>query len=371
MKIIGKVIIPLFLAVFLTACNGVASTPATSPTDVTGTAISIAKTDVVMTLTAVPPATWITQTPSPKPPSAEPETTLTPSITEEASFWENMGSVPSNISITEYALPPDKNPTEDDGLFQFVPTQVWTVGKADTSPTPHKTTLKDIGYELRTVYTAGGLPYCQQLYRDNRLLFDCDVEVSNIYTVPTDSDPITAFIVEVDLGNENFVIQNDAINTLGGYAIYTSAPVLYQGELLWARMYSDRIEIKKSNGDIIFTFTTNWGPNHYPMFRAWNGHWILEANSSVIQDGEILNQKLGSQEIFKWGLVKGKPIYFFRKGSRIGLSYDGKNFPTNYKNVAHDLCCGPGQNNPSMGNDVVHFFGERNGLWYYVVMEFK
>jgi hypothetical protein len=304
-------------------------------------------------------------------PNTEPPINPTLLISEGGSFWENTDSLPSNISVTEYALPPEKNPTKNDGLFQFVPTPAWIIEKTETSPTFHTTTLEEIGYELRTVYTAGGLPYSQGLYKDGQLLFDSDTSVSDIYTLPTNSGLITAFVVEVNLGSETFLIQNDVIYAWGGYAIDTSAPILYNEELLWARTYSDRIEIKKSNGDIVFTLTTPWLPNHRPSLRAWNGHWILEENGFVIQDGEMLNQKLGFLEVFNWSLVKDKPTYFFQKDSRIGLSYDGKILPINYQNVAHDLCCGPTQNNPSMGNDAIKFFGERDGVWYYVVMKFK
>jgi hypothetical protein len=265
-----------------------------------------------------------------------PETNLTPLSPEEASFWENTATMPSNISVTEYALPPE---AENKILLHFVPEEARQVWKADTSPTPHKTTLAEIGYELNNM----------QLYRDGRLLFDLVTRVSNIYTVPTASGTIIAFIVEIDLGRENFLIQNDAITLLGGYAIYTSAPVLYQGELLWARMYSDRVEIKKSNGDVIFTFTNYWESNHYPRFRAWNGRWILEVGDFVIQDGEILNKKLGFEEVFDWGLVKDKPTYFFRKGSRVGISHDGQVLPIRYDNVEHGRCCEPAMDNPSMG----------------------
>jgi hypothetical protein len=304
-------------------------------------------------------------------PATKPEITLTPSNTEEASFWENVGSMPPNISITEYALPPEKNPNENDGLFQFVPTQAWIVRKTDISPIPRKTTLEEIGYELRTVYTDEGLPYSQQLYRDGRLLFDRVTHVSDIYTIPTGSAQIIAFIVEVDLGNENFIIQDDAINVLGKYAIDTSAPIVYKGELLWVRTYSDRIEINKSNGDMVFTITTPWLPNQRPKFRVWNGHWILQVDNSIIQDGEVLNLKLGFQEMFDWGLVKNKPTYFFRKGEKVGISHDGQILGLQYEDVAHGLCCSPGQNNPSLLDDAVHFYGKRDGVWYYVVMKFK
>jgi hypothetical protein len=176
---------------------------------------------------------------------------------EEFDFWKNAIPMPSNISITEYALPPEKNPNENDGLFQFVPTQAWVVGKVGTSPAPHKTTLKEIGYETKNF----------QLYRDGRLLFDNVTHVSDIYRYQTDSGPITAFIVEIELGNKNYVIQNDAINAFGEYAEYTSAPVLYKGELLWARKQSG-IVVQKNNRKVVFYFKVPSLPNHYPRFRA-------------------------------------------------------------------------------------------------------
>ena len=51
----------------------------------------------------------------------KPKPGTVPLSPEESDFWENAISMPSNIFITEYALPPEKNPNENDGLFQFVP----------------------------------------------------------------------------------------------------------------------------------------------------------------------------------------------------------------------------------------------------------
>ena len=362
MKTVIKAILPIFLVVILlTSCNSSTSAFQGNPTKAMETAFSIVWTKVAKTQTAAAPTITLTIPPLTALPSATPEATYTPSPTEDASFWENLGSLPSNISITEYPLPLGRNPIQEDGLFQFVPTQVWPVGIANTSPTPRKTTLEELGYELNDM----------KLYRDGQVLLDRVTHVSDIYTVLTDSGSITAFIVEVDLGDETYVIQREAINAFGGYAIYTSAPILYQGELLWARLYSDRVEIKKSDGNVIFTYTASWVANHRPNFTAWNGHWILEVDNSVIQDGEALDQKFGFQEIFNWSLVRDKPTYFFRKGSRMGISYGDRIFPIDYQDVVYGLCCGPRQNNPSMRHDNVHFFGERDGIWYYVVMEFK
>ena len=121
----------------------------------------------------------------------------------------------------------------------------------------------------------------------------------------------------------------------------THLPPFYTKENCYGQGMHSGVEIKKSNGDVIYTFKVPSLPNHYPSFRAWNGHWILDVENFVIQDGEILNQKLGFQEMFEWGLVKDKPTYFFRKGSKVGISHDGQILPLQYQDVAHGLCCEP------------------------------
>jgi hypothetical protein len=271
--------------------------------------------------------------------------------------------MPSNISVTEYALPPE---AENKVLWHFVPEEALS-GQAvntTTSPTPHKTTLKELGYEINNM----------QLYRDGRLLFDLVTHVSDIYTVSTDSDPVTAFIVEVDLGRESYLIQNDAIS-VWGYSVQDPplAPVLYQGELLWLKASKDSlVQVLKSNQEVVFSFTPYNEPVYsVSRFKAWNSHWILVAGDFLIQDGEILNKKLGFEEVFNWSLVKDKPTYFFRKGSRVGISHDGQILPIRYDNVEHGLCCEPALDNPSMGNDSISFFGKRDGVWYYVVVKFE
>jgi len=97
----------------------------------------------------------------------------------------------------------------------------------------------------------------------------------------------------------------------------------------------------------------------------------LAARDFLIQDGEILNEKLGFQEIFSWNLVDDKPVYLFRKGPRIGFSYDGKILPLEYQEVGHHFCCGFSSNNAYVGEDAAHFFGKRAGVWYYVVVKFE
>jgi hypothetical protein len=310
---------------------------------------------------------------------------IVPLSPEESNFWENTNPLPSNISVTEYALPAEAQvgPTEeDDMLLHFVPDEFlpdWAVQKPNSSA-PHKKPtieeqLKPLGYELKGDVTMGD---GRQLFRNGRLLFDHVVRVSNVYTFSTDSGSITAFIVNtIGTGGEfqhSFLIQNDAINVWEyGSMDPNFAPILYQGELLWAKVNQDSlVEIKKSNRETIFAFETYFDAKLYlDDFRSWDDHWILEVDNFIVQDGEILNEKLGFQEIFSWSLIKDRPTYFFRKGSRIGLSYDGKILPLQYQDVAHGLCCGFAINNPYIGDDAARFFGKRDGVWYYVVVKFR
>ena len=149
---------------------------------------------------------------------------------------------------------------------------------------------------------------------------------------------------------------------------------MYQDELLWLKVNEDwnRVQVRKSNQDVVYSFSVYTEPLYSTTkFTTWNKHWIWAARDFLIQDGEILNEKLGFQEIFNWRLIENKPAFLFRKDGRLGFSYDGKIIPLEYQNIARYMCCGYAINNPSIGDDSAHFFAEREGVWYYVVVQFR
>ena len=310
----------------------------------------------------------------------EPE--FAPISSEETSLWENTAAMLRDVSITEYVLPPEGQvgPSEE-MLLRFVPEAMlpnWVVDKPNIpyKETPIEDQLKPLGYELKADETKTGW---KQLFRDGRLMFDYVVAVSNVYTFSTDSGTITAFTVDTrGTGGEyynRFLIQNDTVNKWEyNHQDPRFEPILYQGELLWLKATKDfgHVQIMKSDQQVVYSFALYTEPIYsVSRFRTWNGHWSLAARDFVIQDGEILNEKFGFQEIFSWNLVDDKPVYLFRKGPRIGFSYDGKILPLEYQDVGHHFCCGFSSNNPYVGEDTAHFFGKRNGVWYYVVVKFK
>jgi hypothetical protein len=103
---------------------------------------------------------------------------------------------------------------------------------------------------------------------------------------------------------------------------------------------------------------------------SWDGHWLLEVENVLFQDGEMLNPQLGYDEIFEWHPVEGQPLYFFRRGSEFGLSYAGETLPVKYEDVIHGpLCCDAGVYSiisTPLGTD---FFARREGVWYHVRVE--
>jgi hypothetical protein len=89
-------------------------------------------------------------------------------------------------------------------------------------------------------------------------------------------------------------------------------------------------------------------------------------SGQVILDGVSLNQRYGYQESFGFQLLRGKPFYFFRKDGKIGAAYDGQAIPLGYDSIPHYGCCSAGELNPRRSGNMLWFFAERDGAWYYV-----
>lgn len=318
------------------------------------------------------------------------EPKLSPVTREEITEWGKIAPILQNISVTEYALPPGSNPYQE-MLVSSLPDEAlpdwarkdYSASKTKT-PEPEKMTLMTLGYELETemIKISSGQYPRKRLYRDGRLLFDYIFDVSEIYSFSTEEGILTAFVVvtrNIEGGQYHaFLVQNDAIIEWDdSHQDPPFAPILYQGKPLWLKVNKDwqHVQVVKSDSEslkIIYSFSVYTEPMYSTKeFVSWNGHWVWAARDFLIQDGEILNERLGFQEIFQWKLIDDKPAYLFRKDGRVGFSYDGKIIPLEYQEVARYMCCGYSVNNPSLSDDSAHFFAERNGIWYYVVLKFR
>ena len=294
-----------------------------------------------------------------------------------------------NVTVSEYPLSAGSDPYQQ-MLVDSLPEEArpdWAGDRcSDSQPLPtqdDKPTLESLGYELKTemVDIPSGQYPRTQLYRDGRLLFDYVYQVSDIYHFTTSEGPLVVFVVttrSMDGQTKAFLIQNDAVlHWQTSHQDPPVKPILVQDQLLWLKVNEDfsQVQVVKSDSEsneVLYAFSVHTEPIYSTQkFVSWQGHWVWAVRDFLIQDGEILNEKSGFQEIFEWRLLNDKPAFLFRKDGRVGFSYDNQIVPLEYQNVARNLCCGYAVNNPVICKDSAHFFAERDGVWYYVVLKFN
>lgn len=99
---------------------------------------------------------------------------------------------------------------------------------------------------------------------------------------------------------------------------------------------------------------------------SWDGHWALEVAEQVVLDGVSIGPGLGYDKVYGYRVVDRQPFYFFERGGKVGLSYAGKTLPQSYEEVMHYKCCLASMFNPQGNDDMVWFWGRRDGAWWYV-----
>ncbi len=112
---------------------------------------------------------------------------------------------------------------------------------------------------------------------------------------------------------------------------------------------------------------------------TYNGHWalvLLDAKPDAAQgpapydrlivDGQDINSAKGYEQSFQFALLDGRPFYFYQKGGKIGVSFDGQEMAQNYDEIPHYQCCTPALLNPGKSMNMVWFFARRGNNWYYV-----
>lgn len=313
---------------------------------------------------------------------------------EDISFWENTVPVPSGFSITEYELSEEaqKADPSEKIFLEFIPPEARLENRNQgntSSYTPDtwesvNDEINPFGYELKP--TENDSLFSQyRLYRENVLVLDNIYRLPSINCFSTPEVEKIIFIVftvkdpnqsPLVLGNVvSYLVQNDSITKWGDRSQNPMdpgrPPILTNDEFLWLKMGEyTQVQVQNNQRDVLFSFATYFG-SRLPVegFKSWNSHWILLVGDFMIQDGEIINEKFGFEEVFNWYLIKDKPFYFFRNGSRIGISYNEQFLPVYYHYLPHNYCCGLGLNNPRMIENTIRFFGERDSIWYYVIIE--
>lgn len=115
-----------------------------------------------------------------------------------------------------------------------------------------------------------------------------------------------------------------------------------------------------------------------PLLRGlwvYDHHWVVEVAvggpmgmplGGIIVDGELLNVTHGYEEAFGFQTMAGRPFYFFQRNEKVGAVYDGQEIALDYDEVHHYYCCSGAAFNPESAENMVSFFAQRKGVWYYV-----
>lgn len=266
---------------------------------------------------------------------------------EDIYFWENTAPIPAGITVTEYELPAEvQKETLWEAFLDSVPSEArLEPRRADPSTPPYgpnsqayvNEMLESFGYELRSGIET--YHYHYDLYLDGELVLKNIFRLPAVQKFSTPSGELLAFLVHAvkdpdkhfyDQDNAViYLVQNETISIWQEEPLKGTdpgkPPIWVAGDLLVLGVVDHTyLEVRNSQRDLVFSFATSFG-SRLPLqrFQSWGDHWIMDMYHFLIQDGEILNEKFELDEAFDWQLIDDRPFYFFRKGSRVGISYDG------------------------------------------------
>lgn len=239
------------------------------------------------------------------------------------SKYINLFGIPNELSIEEHLLQsaPDPDP------FSFAPMQ----GTQEEILAKHK-------------------PERENIYPDNSFFDNYQYGMS------------------VQMGSEKIVALESFTNIASSMGTFQKVTVqVSRNEQI---IYS----IPAGDGSPITTIRGLW---------AYSNHWVLEiayitekysleneisteSYGMIVQDGELLNNRYHYEEAFGFQLMNGKPFFFYKRDGQIEISYDNQEIQSRYDQIPRYQCCSGSQLNPKSAKNMVAFFAQRGGKWYYV-----
>jgi hypothetical protein len=166
---------------------------------------------------------------------------------------------------------------------------------------------------------------------------------------------------------------------------------------LWVMQGNDKLEPVwgiTENGKVTAQVTRNGNvffskliepPGTTSPFRVlttYDDHWVFEIakaktppsnnqdvdsffSSEIFVDGQSLNDHHGYEESYGFQTLHGRPFYFYKRESKIGIFYDGQETDLGYDGLLHYGCCSSSALNPRMAQNIIGFFARGGDQWYY------
>ena len=268
------------------------------------------------------------------------------------------------MAVVEEPVTPDKPKYAGDIFFDahissahFGKNSQWRKEITSTETITNNVTLEPFGFRISQ----------DALYQGGEQLLSGITYFSQITTSASGKNFL--LLLKDSSGKEWFLSKDGLFPWNQGNHWFLANPILNGEEILYP-LWDQKVNII-ANGKSIYSLAIVLGAEfHVDLFTSWNGHWLLENHGMLIQDGVILNEALGYEEMFEWRLLNEKPFYFFRKGPKVGISWDGKILPLTFDDVFYHGCCGYSGYNLRGNKYSVGFFALREGMWRYVELGF-
>jgi hypothetical protein len=184
-----------------------------------------------------------------------------------------------------------------------------------------------------------------------------------------DGEPDFALVINIpDKPPGTFLVRNNDILPFDMENKLWTPPVFVDGGMAVleiSKKTTGSLVIIKLEGEPVYTFTSAYPNPVYADLMNWGGRWALQLDGLFIIDGHIMNPGLNAAEIFKPGLLNGRPFFFFTREGQSYLSYGGQALDVVFDEVMHNVGWGGGIN-PEINNQMVWFYARMNGWWYYV-----
>jgi hypothetical protein len=289
---------------------------------------------------------------------------------QDEAFWSQPTSLPVGLTVEEYPIVEASIDSPDHFEFrERIPSEVfekraaWREVRLDRMLDRNNALLEPFGYSLKA--RSGSDVNLFELYHGEDLIQEDVSYFWPVSTNPSGSD----FALVLEVWNEGYRLARlEGLSDWDMSASLFIPPVFYGEDLLSIRWDGQRSQVQLWQGEHeVYEFASLFMVD-MPVkgLSTWQGDWILEVDGFVIQDGENLNERLGYEDIFGWQLLNGNPFYYFRKGPWVGISYNGQVLPQIYNEIVHYRCCEPAMFNNGGNQDMVWFYGLRDGTWYYV-----
>ncbi len=119
----------------------------------------------------------------------------------------------------------------------------------------------------------------------------------------------------------------------------------------------------------LWTYDQNWVVETAYVISSYNpekNEDTTTATGQVAINGVMLNDRDHFDETFGFQTMHGRPFYFYRQEGKINISYDDQSVGLGYDTIPHYGCCSAAELNPRQAKNMISFFAQKNGTWYYV-----